>query len=369
MMNFSQWLSFIILALVFYIVWQIRQLLLLLFTAAIIANFLNHGVQLLQKFGIKRAYSVLLSISILLIVLSGFCWIIIPPFAEQLPQLLRLVPQGIEQLTASIKEFVLQIDPELINALPTKENIIQQLQPLLQKIAGQSLFVFYTTLGIPLTLLLLLALSLMLLVNPASYRQGFIRLFPGFYRKKIDKILTECDQSLQAFLTSLLFQMVMISILSFIGLSIIKVPLTLAQAMLAGILTFIPNIGSILSVIPPMAIALLENPWKSLVVLIFYIISYIFIHKLETKVLPPIVIENRSTLLPGITLLSQVFFTSILGILGFFLALPLAVVSQVWLKEVLIKDILDQWKPDIRLQEKQISTTVDNQEKERDESV
>ena len=343
-MKFSQWVVFVILAFCIYLLWKIRELLLLLFTAAIIANFLNHGVQLLQRMGMKRGYAVLSSILLLLAILSAFFWLIIPPFAEQLPELFKLVALGIDQLIISTKDFISRLDPKLIDALPTNQEIIEPLQPLLQKIAGQGLLVFYATLGIPLTLLLLFALTFMLLANPSAYRQGFIRLFPSFYRPKINHILKECDRSLQGVLTSILFQMVMISLLSFIGLSILSMPLTLAQAMLAGILTFIPNIGPVLSLIPPVTIALLENSWKSVTVFILYIIFYIVIQMIENKLLTPLVIKNRKSILPALTLLSQVFFASFFGVLGFFLALPLALVSQVWLKEVLVKDILDRWK-------------------------
>ena len=343
-MKFSQWVGFVILAFCIYLLWKIRELLLLLFTAAIIANFLNHGVQLLQRMGMKRGYAVLSSILLLLAILSAFFWLIIPPFAEQLPELFKLVALGIDQLIISTKDFISRLDPKLIDALPTNQEIIEPLQPLLQKIAGQGLLVFYATLGIPLTLLLLFALTFMLLANPSAYRQGFIRLFPSFYRPKIKHILKECDRSLQGVLTSILFQMVMISLLSFIGLSILSMPLTLAQAMLAGILTFIPNIGPVLSLIPPVTIALLENSWKSVTVFILYIIFYIVIQMIENKLLTPLVIKNRKSISPALTLLSQVFFASFFGVLGFFLALPLALVSQVWLKEVLVKDILDRWK-------------------------
>ncbi|MEM8779456.1 MAG: AI-2E family transporter [Cyanobacteria bacterium P01_G01_bin.49] len=335
-MNFSQWLGFVVLVISFYILWQIRQLLLLLFTAVIIADSLNHVVKRFQKWGISRQYAILLAMGLLLASLAGFGWIIIPPFAEQLPELLKLVPQGLNILIVTIKDFISRLDPELINSLPTNQQLIQQLQPLVQRIAGQGLSVFYMTLGIPLTCLLLFALSLMLLANPQAYRQGFIRLFPSFYRQKIDQVLCQCDQSLQGWLTGILFNMAVIAILSFIGLSILSVPLTLAQAMLAGILTFLPNIGPVLSVIPPMAIALLDAPWKSLAVLILYI----GIQQVEGNILTPLVMANRVSLLPALTLLSQVFFATIFGVLGLFLALPLAVISQVWIKEVVIKDIL-----------------------------
>ena len=313
-MNFSQWLGFISLIISFYILWQIRQLLLLLFTAVIIANSLNHVVKRFQKWGIGRHYAILLAMGLLLAVLAGFGWIIIPPFAEQLPELSKLVPQGIDLLIVTVKDFISRLDPELIQSLPTTQQLIQQLQPLVQQIAGQGLSVFYMTLGIPLTFLLLLALSLMFLANPYAYRQGFIRLFPSFYRQKIDQVLSQCDEALQGWLVGILFNMAVIAILSFIGLSILNIRLTLALAMLAGILTFIPNIGPVLSVIPPMAIA-------------------------------------------ALTLLSQVFFATVFGVLGLFLALPLAVVVQVWLKEVVIKDILDQWHSP---QTADLSTTTHN---------
>jgi predicted PurR-regulated permease PerM len=180
----------------------------------------------------------------------------------------------------------------------------------------------------------------MLLADPVPYRDGFIRLFPSFYRRRIDEILHLCDDALQGWLVGILFNMVVITVLSLIGLSILRVPLALAQAMLAGLLTFIPNIGPGLSVIPPIAIALLDAPWKSLAVLVVYFA----IQQIESNFLTPVVMAQQVSLLPAITLLSQVFFATFFGFLGLFLSLPLTVVVQVWIKEVLIKDILDKWK-------------------------
>lgn len=317
-MDFSKWLGFVVLIISLYILWKIHQLVLLLFTAVVIANSLNHLVQRFEKWGIARTYAIMLAVGLLLATLAGFGWIIIPSFAEQLPELSKLVPQGIDILIVTIQNFIARLDPELIQSLPTTQQIIQQLQPLVQQIAGQGLSVFYMTLGIPLTFLLLLALTLMLLANPQAYRQGFIRLFPSFYRAKIDRVLTQCDESLQGWLVGILFNMTVIAVLSFIGLSILNIRLSLALAMLAGILTFIPNIGPALSVIPPMAIALLDAPWKALAVLILYIA----IQQIESNLLTPLVMANRVSLLPALTLLSQVFFATVFGILGLFWPYP-----------------------------------------------
>jgi predicted PurR-regulated permease PerM len=120
---------------------------------------------------------------------------------------------------------------------------------------------------------------------------------------------------------------------------ILRIPLALAQAALAGVLTFIPNIGPAFSVVPPISIALLDAPWKSVAVLILYIL----IQQIETNLLTPLVMAQQVSLLPAVTLMAQVFFATFFGFFGLLLALPLTVVGQVWLKEVIVKDILDQW--------------------------
>jgi predicted PurR-regulated permease PerM len=337
--NFGTWVGFVVFFISLYVLWQIRQLLLLLFTAVVLATFLNILVKRFQRSGIKRIYAVLLALILLVFILVIFFWLIVPPFITQFEQLALLVPQGIERLQVWLDILLNRLDPELIELLPDTQEIIQQLQPLLNELLGGGLTFFYGTLGVLLSALLLLVLSIMLIADPLPYRQGFIRLFPAFYRRRIDEILILCGLALQGWLVGILFNMSVIALLSLISLAILRIPLALAQAMLAGILTFIPHIGPALSVIPPVAIALIEAPWKSIAILILYII----IQQVESNLLTPLFMGQKVSLLPAVTLLAQVFFATLFGFLGLFLALPLTVVGQVILKEILIKDILDQW--------------------------
>ena len=339
-MNLGSWIGFVVLFLCLYVLWQIKQLVLLLFTAVIFANSLNILVRKWQKLGFKRGYAVLFSVLILFTVLIGFFWLIVPSFVTQFEELIRLVPRGIDELLTWLDFLYSRLDPNLITLLPDADELRQQLQPLLNQILGGGFVFFRNSLGVLLNILLLLVLTIMLLVDPSSYRQGFIRLFPSFYRRRIDEILFLCDEALQGWLIGILFNMAVITVFSFIGLLILGIPLALAQAVLAGILTFIPNLGPTLSVIFPMTIGLIEAPWKSLAVLILYV----GIQQLESNILTPWVMAKQVSLLPAITLLAQIFFATFFGFLGLFLALPLTVVGQVWFKEVLVRDVLDRWQ-------------------------
>jgi predicted PurR-regulated permease PerM len=337
--NLGKWIGIFALILSLYILWQLRQAFLLIFTAIVIANALNILVQRFHRSGMKRGFAVLLSVFLLLAVFVGFFFLIVPPFAAQFQELSQLVPKGIEQFSTWFDIIRGRISPQLLEYLPSIDQLVQQLQPFANRVLGGGVSFFSSSLNVVVNLLLVLILTLMLLVDPAPYRKSFIRLFPSFYRRRVDTILDKCEVALRGWLVGILFNMFVIASLSFLGLMILGVPLALAQAALAGILTFIPNIGPALSVIPPIAIALLEAPWKAIAVLILYVL----IQQVETNLLTPYVMAQQVSLLPAVTLMAQVFFATFFGFLGLLLALPLTVVGQVWLKEVIIKDILDPW--------------------------
>jgi predicted PurR-regulated permease PerM len=135
-----------------------------------------------------------------------------------------------------------------------------------------------------------------------------------------------------------------VGLLAAIGLSLLGVKLVAANALLAGLLNIIPNVGPTLSTIFPMSVALLDAPWKALAVLLIYVL----IQNLESYVITPSVMHHQLQLLPGLTLTAQLLFTLLFGPLGLLLALPLAVCLQVLLRDVLIHDILDPWKRERR---------------------
>ncbi len=339
-MKLGQWVGLLALMLALYILWQIRSVLMLIFAAVVLAVALNTlGEQLQKRLNIQRSLALMLAIFGLLAVLALALWLVVPPFVAQSQELTQLVPKGFARLDQGVKDLTAMAPPFLTPYLPTIDDLVTQLQPLANRLVGGSFTFVSGTLGGVLNVLLVVILTLMFLFEPDPYRQAFTRCFPSFYRRRVQAILAQCGQSLQGWLLGILFNMFVIGGLSGVGLLILGVPLPLANGIFAGLLTFIPNIGPALSVVPPMVIALLDAPWKSLAVIGLYFV----VQQLETNLLTPIVMAQQVALLPAVTLLSQVFFATFFGFLGLLLALPLTVVLQVWLQEVVVKDILDRW--------------------------
>jgi predicted PurR-regulated permease PerM len=337
----GKWVGFLAFAIALYILWEIRQLLLLVFAAVIFATALNSMVGRLQQSGMKRGGAVGLSVMLLLLLGVVFVALIVPPFITQSEELVKRVPQGFERLEqwATMLEDMV---PGASQYVPSVDDLIRQAQPLAAQLARNFFALFSNAFTVLLNLLLVLVLTIMLLVNPHPYRKGFTLLFPSFYRRRADQILSLCEVSLVNWVGGILINMVVIGVVSGIALWILGVPLVLANALLAGLLEAIPNVGPVLSLIPPMAIALLEAPWKAVAVIILYIV----IQQLEQFLLVPFVMSRQVAILPAVTLLSQVVCAIFFGFLGLFLAIPLVIVAQIWIREVLVRDILDPWQSD-----------------------
>ncbi|MFM7266808.1 MAG: AI-2E family transporter, partial [Cyanobium sp.] len=189
-------------------------------------------------------------------------------------------------------------------------------------------------------LLFVLAVSVMIAVQPTAYRDVLVLLAPSFYRRRLRDVLVQCGEALSSWMGGVLISSLCVALLAGIGLLLLGVKLVVANALLAGLLNIVPNIGPTLSLIFPMSVALLASPWKAVAVLGLYVV----VQHLESYVITPSVMHHQLQLLPGLTLSAQLLFTVLFGPLGLLLALPMAVCLQVIVREILIHDILDPWK-------------------------
>ena len=139
-------------------------------------------------------------------------------------------------------------------------------------------------------------------------------------------------------MAGVLLSSIFVAILASIGLYLLGIKLVIANALIAGVLNIIPNVGPTISTIFPLSVALLDTPWKSLAVLGLYVV----IQNIESYVITPSIMHKQVKLLPGLTITAQFIFTILFGPLSLLLAISMAVVIQVFVKEIIINDILEK---------------------------
>ncbi len=97
-MRFGQLIGFLALVISLYILWQIRQIVLLIFAAIVLATVLNQLVQVSQKFRLKRGIAVGISVILVFVILVGFFALIVPRIIDQLQQFGNVMPMALERL-------------------------------------------------------------------------------------------------------------------------------------------------------------------------------------------------------------------------------------------------------------------------------
>ncbi len=341
-MSFGQGLGLVSLIFVGYILWRIQQLLLLIFAAIVFATILNRFVGwLIRRWYWSRSQAIALTFGLILLLTILFFGLIVPPFIDQFKHLVQLFPSIWEKLRLIVTNInQRQAQWDWLSPLPSLSEAIDQLRSLSTPLFQNFFALFsnsFTAIG---QFILVVILTLMMLVSPQSYRRRALQLIPSFYRRRSDEILILSEVALTSWLGGILFNCLFIGVLTGVGLALLQVKLVLVHALLAGVLNFIPNIGPTLSVVFPISVVLLDSPWKIGPILLWYF----FIQTIESYWLTPAVMAKQVSLLPAVTLMAQLFFASIFGVLGLLLALPLTVVAKIWVEEILFKDILDCWQ-------------------------
>jgi len=296
---------------------------------------------------IPRSLSLFLVLIVISVIVFTIFILVLPPFIKEFNEILIDIPNGLSKINILINtnlnklnnlfygeksENVIDIF-NLINNIVTIPDVstiakaIQESFKNLINIAGN--------LGSGLLrLIFVLAVSLMISIEPKQYKENILLLIPKNYRNKFRIILEKSNVALANWTFSMVISSLSVGLLSLIVLSILDVKYVVSNALIAMVLNIIPNIGPVISGIFPISIALLDNFWKPLAVLG----SYVIIQNIESYIIMPSIMKKKANLLPGLTLISQFGFTFIFGPLGLILSLPLAVVIQVLIKES-FKDI------------------------------
>ncbi len=330
------------------IFWSLRDFFLLIVCSLVIANIIcNLCNQLKKVFNIPRPLALLLVIIFLSLILLTFFVIVLPPFIKEFNEILIDIPNAFSRIDILINTNIEKINNLLYGeeadnlvdiikifndfiTLPDSTAIAKAIQESFINIinlagnlgSGLVRFVF------------VLVVSLMISIEPNSYKEGVLIITPKSFRNKFRLILEKSNIALSNWMFSMSISSLAVGLLSLVILYILDVKYPLSNAIIAMVLNIIPNIGPVISAIFPISIALLDNLWKPILVLS----SYIVIQNIESYIIMPSIMKKRTNLLPGLTLISQFGFTFIFGPLGLILSIPLAVVIQVIIKETIDKN-------------------------------
>jgi predicted PurR-regulated permease PerM len=172
--------------------------------------------------------------------------------------------------------------------------------------------------------------------DPHLYVDGVVRLVPRAYRTRARALIQAVVRTLRWWLLAKVIEMVVVGGLVTAGLLILGIPLAGTLGGLAGVLTFIPNIGPIVSTVPPLLLALAISPERALAVALLVW----GVHGIEGFFVTPIVEQRTVKLPPAVTIGVQLLLGAVSGGIGVALAAPLAAAGLVLVRGIYVEDVL-----------------------------
>jgi predicted PurR-regulated permease PerM len=309
------------------------DVLLLIFSAVLIAIFLRGlAVPLAEKLNIREVWAVLAVSLVLILVLAGGIALLAPSVAEQARHLRQELPRSGQQVADFVSRY--EWGQALIMQLPSTQDVMARVDAasLLSGVGG----VFSSTVGAVGNFFIVILLAVYLAAEPTLYTRGFTKLFPIGRREGVTEVIDTTGETLRWWLVGKIGSMIFIGVLTWIGLSIIGVPLALTLGLIAGLLSFIPNFGPIISAIPALLLAFIDSPVSALYVLGLYV----GVQLIESNLVTPYIERMTVELPPALTIIFQIVFAITLGGLGLVLATPLLAMLMVVIQLVYVRDVL-----------------------------
>ncbi len=332
-LNYSQIVLFALFAyLLLHFFDHITKALLLFLSAFLIAVVLNAPVRWLENRGVRRSVS---AAGVALITLGGLgaaSYLAGPPLANQAAELIQEAPERTERLRKQADQFAARY-PQLRGVINSDamqtESVLAQAQKLLPRVGRFTLGL----LGALASGFFVFVIALYTLGSPHALLRGAIAAVPPGYRRPAARSLTRIVGQLEVWASATLLLMLIVGTISGIGLWLLKVPNAVLFGVLAGIGEGIPTIGPILSAIPPVAVALADDPNKALWVAVLFL----GIQQVENNILVPFIMGSRLKLHPVSILFFVLALGAVMGIAGALLAVPTAIITKVLWEEFYLR--------------------------------
>ncbi len=316
------------------------DVILLLFAAVLLAIFLSGLADLLNRYTrLSEGASVLFVSLILIVIITGAIFLLAPSVTEQAKNLKEELPKSAKSAAEYISRF--NWGKAIIDQLPSTDDLRTKIDipSMLSRVGG----VFSSTVGAIGNFLLVVLLAIYLASEPKYYISGLIKLFPLPLRPRAGEVLSVMGHTLGWWLIGKAISMVFIGVVTWIGLSLLGVPLALTLGLLAGLLSFIPNFGPILSAIPAILLAFIQIPFRAVYVLALFLAVQI----VESNLVTPYIERRTVEMPPALTVVAQVALGILIGGLGLLLATPMLVMVMVLIQMVYVQDVLGDKDMDV----------------------
>ncbi|MDD2753205.1 MAG: AI-2E family transporter [Candidatus Portnoybacteria bacterium] len=316
----------IVLGLVF--IYLVRDVLLMVFIALIIAAAIDGPVDWMAKHRVRRTLGALMIYLFVAGLLAAFVYWALPLLAGQMKSLAVSLPDYLNKFGVNVSVFQYKFAPGYGQKI--LENLSSQIYGTTSGIFGTAVNIF----GGIFSAIVIVVISFYLVVQDKGIKMFISSVTPAEHRPYVVNLAERIQTKLGRWMRGQLIIMLAIAVMVFAGLFSLRVDFALMLALLAGLLEIVPYIGPVLAGSAAVSLAFLQSPFLGFLVLILFLV----VHQVEGYVLVPMVMKRAVGLNPLVVIISMIVGAKLMGILGVVVAVPIVAIISVFLGDIFLKE-------------------------------
>ncbi len=310
----------------FYIVYSIRDIIVWFIFALTISILFNPVINFLQKRKISRIVGIILVYFGFFGIFSFLVYLVVPLFASEIRLFLESFPQYFEKISPPLKGLGFQ-------AFENMETFIESIGTTLEKMADNIFNVLFVVFGGFFSFLGIITIAVFLSLEEKAVEKTLVLFFPKKYESYVLNLWERCQKKVAGWFGARIIACLFVGIASCITFLLFDIKYPLALGLFAGVFNFIPYIGPLFTAILLFLIIFPTEMLKA----VFVLIVFFLIQQIEGNVLSPLLMKKIIGISPVVVVIALIVGGKLWGILGAFLAIPLAGILFEFLKEFLQK--------------------------------
>ena len=324
---------------------RLSHVLLPFFVAWFFAYLLYPMVKFVERrLHLPRALSIIIALIVVIAIISGIVYLIIPPMIEQFEKLGNLATDYIQKsahitsIPGAFSEWITDNEHEIQQFFKSKDfsDGMKAIMPELFNFLGQTYSVIVSVIASFIALLYMF----FILLDYEYLTDNWIRIFPKKNRPFWQELAKDVERELNNYIRGQGLVALIMGVLFCIGFTIIDFPMAIGLGIMIGLMDLVPYLHTF-ALIPTVLLALLkaaDTGQSFWVILIMALLVFIVVQLICDMVVTPKVMGKAMGLNPAILLLSLSVWGALLGFIGLIIALPLTTLLIAYYQRYVTKD-------------------------------
>jgi len=317
-------------ALCLYIIWLLRKPISWVFIAGFIAIALGGPVRLLERV-MPRKLAMLVAYIGLILIPVGVIAIVVPPIVAGANDLASNAPQYAQDVQDFVNKNKTLRELEDDYGVVTKlEEEARKLPDRLGDTAGALRDVGVGLVNSIFAAVTILILSVFLLASGPGWIRRAIEMQPRERATRLERAFGRIAAAVAAYVGGALLQAIIAGVATFVVLTILGVPYAAPLAVITALFDLVPLVGATIGAIIVGIVTLFDNFPTVTIIWVVWAIVY---QQVENSVIQPQIQRRAVNVHPFVVLVAVLFGSTLFGILGALLAIPIAAALQITIHE------------------------------------